>query len=58
MSVAEATEARFLPALDEDQAHMFTQLELCLYWHTQDHKLLTLALNILGYPSLFDDILG
>ena len=31
MSVAEAMEAGFHPALNEDQANMFTQLELCLY---------------------------
>ena len=31
MSVAEAMEAGFLPALDEDQADMFTMLELHLY---------------------------
>ena len=56
MSVAEAMEAGFLPALDEDQANMFTPLELQLYQHAQDHRLLTL--DILGYPSLFGDILG
>ena len=31
MSVAEAMEACFLPALDEDQADMFTPSELHLY---------------------------
>ena len=43
MSVAEAMEAGFLPALDEDQADMFTPLELRLYRHapSQDHRLLT-----------------
>ena len=56
-SVAEAMEAGFLPALDEDQANMFTPLELQrLYQHAQDHRLLTR--DILGYPSLFGDILG
>ena len=30
----EALEAGFLPALDEDQADMFTPSELCLYLHT------------------------
>ena len=56
MSVAEAMEAGFLPIPDEDQADMFTQLELRLYRHAQDHRLLTR--DILGYPSLFGDILG
>ena len=55
-SVAEAMEAGFLPALDEDQADMFTPLELLLYRHAQDHRLLTG--DILGYPSVFGDILG
>ena len=54
-SVAEAVEADFLPVLDEDQAYMLTPSELRLYQHAQDHRLLTL--NILGYPSLFGDIL-
>ena len=54
MSVAEAME--FLPALDEDQANMLTPKELRLYLHAQDHRLLTR--DILGYPSLFGDILG
>ena len=47
-----AKEAGFLPALDKDQAYMFTQWDLLLYQHTQDHRLLTL--DILGYlsPSL------
>ena len=49
MSVAEAMEAGFLTALDEGQADMFTPLELRLYQHAQDHRLLTL--DILGYPS-------
>ena len=49
-------EAGFLPALDEDQADMFDQQELRLYQLAQDHRLLTR--NILGYPSLFGDILG
>ena len=56
MSVAEAMEAGFLPALDEDQADMFTPLELCLNRHAQDHRLLTQ--DILGYHSLFCDILS
>ena len=56
-SVAEAMEAAgFLPAPDDDQADMFTPSELHQYQHAQDHRLLTL--NILGYPSLFGDILG
>ena len=53
MSVAEAMEAGFLPALDKDQADMFTTLELLQYRHAQDHRLLTL--DILGYPSLYGD---
>ena len=52
MSVAKAMEAGFLPALDEDQANVFSPSEFLLYWHTQDHR------DILGYPSLFGDILG
>ena len=56
MSVAEAMQAGFLPALDKDQAYMFTQSEFLLYRHAQDHRLLTW--DILGYPSLFGDILG
>ena len=55
-SVAEAMEAGFHPALDEDQDDMFTMSELRLYRHVQDHRLLTR--DILGYPSLFGDILG
>ena len=57
MSVAEAMEAGFLPALDsdKDQADMFTPWELRLYRHTQDHRLL--YWDILGYPSLFGDII-
>ena len=59
-SVAEAMEAVFLPALDEDpsQANMFTQSlsELLLYQHVQDYRFLTR--DILGYPSTFGDILG
>ena len=54
-SVAEAMETGFLPALDKDQAYMFTPSELPLYQHAQDHRLLTL--DILGYPSFFGDIL-
>jgi len=56
MSVAEAMEAGFLPALDKDQAYMFTPLEFLLYLHAQDQRLL--ARDILCYPSLFGDILG
>ena len=48
-------EAGFLPALDKDQAYMFTPSELPLYRHAQDHRLLTL--DILCYPGLFGDIL-
>ena len=55
-SVAEAMEAGFLPALDEDQADMFIPSELRMYRHAQDHRLL--ILDNLGYPNLFDDILG
>ena len=55
-SLAEAMEAGFLPALDKDQADMFTPSELRLYQHAQDPRLLTR--DILGYPSLFGDILG
>ena len=55
-SVAEAMEAGFHPALDEDQDDMFTMSELRLYRHVQDHSLLTQ--DILGYPSSFSDILG
>ena len=55
-SVAKAIEAGFLTALDKDQAYMFTTLELLWYRHAQDHRLLTW--DILGYPSLFGDILG
>ena len=55
-SVAEAMEAGFLPALGEDQADIFTPLELLLYQHVQDHRLLTR--DILGYPSLYGYILG
>ena len=49
------SEAGFLPALDEDQAYMFTPSELRLYQHAKDHSLPTL--DILSYPSLFGDIL-
>ena len=51
-------EAGFLPALDEDQADMFT-LSLRLHRHAQDHRLLTQdILDFLFNPSVFDDILG
>ena len=52
-------EAGFLPAgpaLDKYQADMFFPLELGLYLESQDHRLQTR--DILGYPSLFADILG
>ena len=55
-SVAEAMEAGFLLALDKDQSDMFTPSELRQYQHAQDYRLLTR--DILGYPSLFGDILG
>ena len=57
-SVAEAMEAGFLPALGEDQADIFTPLDLLLYQHVQDHRLLTSLRDILGYPSLCGYILG
>ena len=38
ISVADAIEAGFLPALDKDQATMFTPSELHLYRHAQDHR--------------------
>ena len=50
-----AMDAGFLPALDEDQADMFTPSELLLYQHAQDLRISTR--DILGYPSLFGDIL-
>ena len=53
MSVAEAMEAGFLPALDEDQANMFTPLELRLYRHAQNHRLLSQESGP-GYPGLSD----
>ena len=56
VALAEAMEAGFLPALDEDQAGMFTPSELRLYQHAHNHRLL--SRDILGYPSLFADILG
>ena len=56
ISVAEAMEAGFFPALDKDQANMFTPSEFLLYRHAQDQRLLTR--DILGYPSLFGDILA
>ena len=55
-SVAEAMEAGVPPALDEDQADMFTPSGWRLCRHIQHHRLLTR--DILGYPSLFGDILG
>ena len=56
--VAEAMEAGFLQALDEDQADMFTPSELRVYQHAQDSDRRLLTRDILGYPSLFGDILG
>ena len=38
LSLADAIEAGFLPALDKDQADMFTPSELLLYRHAQDHR--------------------
>ena len=58
MSVAEAMEAVFLPALDEDQDDMFTPSELRLYQHAQPEDRRLLTKDILGFPSLFGDILG
>ena len=55
ISVADAIEAGFFPAVDEDQANMFTPSELRLYRHAQDHRL---ARDIPGYPKLFCDIPG
>ena len=52
MSVAEAMEAGFLSALDEDEANICLQVKFCLYLHAHDHSLLTQ--DILGYPS-FDN---
>ena len=54
--MAEAMKAGFLSALDKDQSDMFTLSELRQYRHAQDYRLLTR--DILGYPSLFGDILG
>ena len=56
ISVVMAMDSGFLPAQDEDQDYMFTPSELCLYQHAHDHRLLTK--DILGCPSIFDDILG
>ena len=39
MSVADAIEAGFLPAVDEAHGDMFTPSELRLYRHAQDHRL-------------------
>jgi len=50
ISVADAIEAGFLPAVDEDQANMFTPSELRLYRHAQDHRL---NRDIPGYPIFF-----
>ena len=48
ISVADAIEAGFLPAVDEDQANMFTPSELRVYRHAQDHRL---NWDIQGYPT-------
>ena len=50
ISVANAIKAGFLPALDEDQADMFTLWELHLYRHAQDHRL---NRDIPGYPGIY-----
>ena len=55
ISVADAIEAGFLPAVDEDQANMFTPSELRLYRHAQDHSF---TRDIPGYPKLFCEIPG
>ena len=55
-SVAEAMEAGFLSALDEDQSDMFTLSGLLLYRHAQRHRLLTR--DIVAYSSFFGDVLG
>ena len=39
ISVAEAIEAGFLPAVDQAHGDMFTPSELRLYRHAQDHRL-------------------
>ena len=39
MSVADAIEAGFLPAVDEAHGDMFTPSDLRLYRHAQDHRL-------------------
>ena len=49
ISVADAIEAGFLPALAKDQADMLTPLELRLYRHAQDHRL---NRDIPGYPGI------
>ena len=49
-SVAEAMEAGFLPALDKDQADMFTTLELRLYQHA--HRRSGPQATNPGYPGL------
>ena len=50
ISVADAIEAGFLPAVDGDQANMFTPSELRLYRHAQDHRL---NRDIPGYPMIY-----
>ena len=54
ISVADVIEAGYLPAVDEDQANMFTPSELRLYRHAQDHRL---AWEIPGYPGISQIIL-
>ena len=50
LSVSEAIiEAGFLPKQDEDVVDMFTQSELLLYRHAQDHR----YAYFLGYPMLY-----
>ena len=46
----------FSPSTGRRSGQYVTPSELCLYWHAQDHSLLTR--NILVYPSLFGDTLG
>ena len=55
ISVADAIEAGFLPAMDEDQADMFTPSELHLYRHAQDHRL---NRDIPGYPGIIPGYTG
>ena len=50
ISVADAIKAGFLPAMDEDQADMFTPSELHLYRHAKDHRL---NRDIPGCPGIY-----